>query len=393
LSHLLVLDVGSSALKAALFDRTGTVRAAASAPIATQTAADRSAEQSVDDWWQAALTASAKLPLRDRVTAVALTGSMQNLIALSEDGWPAGPAILYSDRRLSGAEVEALRSRLPVDYASRTGNRLDPAHPILKIMRLDRYLPTAVDRTGVRFLFGAKDAVIRTMTGKMVIDPTTAATTGLFSIRDGRWDSALVAAAGIAPDRLPDILSADAVAGHLLDAPAAWLGLRPGIPVFNGAGDGAAATWGALADRPASAYVYIGTTGWVAATMTLADVDPPRDIYTLADPIHGDRAILLLTFGLTILVDLTVAIGVGVTVASLLFMMRMSQTVEIAADNGAPGGKEDEQGEDIHQRDALPLERDEADVAALPRLVFRFNLRNLGRLRLLIYAINLGSVG
>jgi predicted esterase len=53
---------------------------------------------------------------------------------------------------------------------------------------------------------------------------------------------------------------------------------------------------GALADRPASAYVYIGTTGWVAATMTLADVDPPRDIYTLADPIHGDRAILISPF-------------------------------------------------------------------------------------------------
>ncbi len=220
MSHLLVLDVGSSALKAALFDRTGTVAAAASAPIATRTTADGSAEQSVDDWWQAALTASAKLPLRDRVTAVALTGSMQNLIALSEDGRPAGPAILYSDRRLSGGQVEALRSRLPADYAARTGNRLDPAHPILKIMRLERYLPAGFDRKGVRFLFGAKDAMIHKMTGQMVIDPTTAATTGLFSIRDGRWDSALLTAAGIAPDRLPTILSADAVAGHLLDAPA-----------------------------------------------------------------------------------------------------------------------------------------------------------------------------
>jgi xylulokinase len=296
LSHLLVLDVGSSALKAALFDRTGTVAAAASAPIATCTAADRSAEQSVDDWWQAALTATAELPLRDKVTAVALTGSMQNLIALSENGRPAGPAILYSDRRMSGGEVEALRSRLPADYATRTGNRLDPAHPILKIMRLERYLPDGVDREGVRFLFGAKDAVIHRMTGRMVIDPTTAATTGLFSIRDGRWDSALVAAADIAPDRLPTILSADAVAGYLLDAPAAGLGLRPEIPVFNGAGDGAAATWGALADRPSSAYVYIGTTGWVAATITLADADPPRDIYTLADPIHDDRAILISPF-------------------------------------------------------------------------------------------------
>ncbi|HZN33384.1 MAG TPA: cytochrome D ubiquinol oxidase subunit II, partial [Pirellulaceae bacterium] len=38
------------------------------------------------------------------------------------------------------------------------------------------------------------------------------------------------------------------------------------------------------------------------------------------------------------------------------------------------------------------LERDEADLAHLPRLVFQFNRRNLGRLRLLIDAINRGSV-
>jgi SulP family sulfate permease len=63
---------------------------------------------------------------------------------------------------------------------------------------------------------------------------------------------------------------------------------------------------------------------------------------------NGDRAVLLLTFGLTVLVDLTVAIAVGVTLASLLFMMRMSETVQIAAEAGG----DDE--EDIHQRDALP---------------------------------------
>ena len=41
---------------------------------------------------------------------------------------------------------------------------------------------------------------------------------------------------------------------------------------------------------------------------------------------RGERTLLLLTFGLTVLVDLTVAIGVGVTLASLLFMARMSET-------------------------------------------------------------------
>jgi hypothetical protein len=46
----------------------------------------------------------------------------------------------------------------------------------------------------------------------------------------------------------------------------------------------------------------------------------------------------------------------------------------------------------FRQSPALPLERDETELAHLPRLVFRFNRRNLGRLRLLIDAINRGSV-
>ena len=43
----------------------------------------------------------------------------------------------------------------------------------------------------------------------------------------------------------------------------------------------------------------------------------------------SDRTILFLTFALTVLVDLTVAIGVGVTFASLLFMRHMSRSLEI----------------------------------------------------------------
>jgi SulP family sulfate permease len=45
----------------------------------------------------------------------------------------------------------------------------------------------------------------------------------------------------------------------------------------------------------------------------------------------GERGLLLLTFLLTVFVDLTVAIGVGVTIAALLFMMRMSETAGLVA--------------------------------------------------------------
>lgn len=60
----------------------------------------------------------------------------------------------------------------------------------------------------------------------------------------------------------------------------------------------------------------------------------------------GDRVVLLLTFALTVLVDLTVAIGVGVTLASLMFMERMSRTVAVTV--------REVETEDAAQRDDLP---------------------------------------
>lgn len=72
-----------------------------------------------------------------------------------------------------------------------------------------------------------------------------------------------------------------------------------------------------------------------------------RFVALLRMPI-GERAVLALTFALTVLVDLTVAIGVGVTAASLLFMARMSEAVGVTTDR--------EDSEDAAQRERLPAD-------------------------------------
>jgi SulP family sulfate permease len=62
----------------------------------------------------------------------------------------------------------------------------------------------------------------------------------------------------------------------------------------------------------------------------------------------GERAVLLLTFMLTVFVDLMVAITVGATLASLLFVARMRETVTLTAASA------DE--EDPGQRNRLPAD-------------------------------------
>ncbi|MBI5058578.1 STAS domain-containing protein [candidate division KSB1 bacterium] len=52
-------------------------------------------------------------------------------------------------------------------------------------------------------------------------------------------------------------------------------------------------------------------------------------VATLRSP-KGDVAVMLITFGLTVVVDLTVAIEVGMVMAAFLFMKRMSQVTNVA---------------------------------------------------------------
>ena len=76
--------------------------------------------------------------------------------------------------------------------------------------------------------------------------------------------------------------------------------------------------------------------------------------HTLSAP-WGDRVVLLLTFGLTVFFDLTVAIQAGLLVAALLFMHRMAESVEVSS--GVRAADDDlvpERLADEQQRERLP---------------------------------------
>jgi sulfate permease, SulP family len=74
---------------------------------------------------------------------------------------------------------------------------------------------------------------------------------------------------------------------------------------------------------------------------------------TLSAP-WGDRLVLLLTFALTVFLDLTVAIQAGIVLSAFVFMYRMAETVEVSsgvhAGDEAPGADDADDG----QRTRLP---------------------------------------
>lgn len=85
-----------------------------------------------------------------------------------------------------------------------------------------------------------------------------------------------------------------------------------------------------LAAWPLTAYVPLGALAAVLMIVAwnMSEIDKFRHLMRAP---AGDRMVLVITFLLTVAVDLTVAIEVGVVLAAFLFMHRMSEAVEVQA--------------------------------------------------------------
>lgn len=274
MSPILVLDCGSSALKATLFAADGEVLRSAEAAYPAVATPHR---RPPGDWWRATVEAVRQLQLED-VAAIALTGTMENLIAVTADGTPVREAVMYSDP--VGAEaLVAVAARLEAAGATTIlGNAPEPLMTAFKLLALG---PKGADW----ILPGGKDWLALRLTGVAATDPSCASTTGLMDIGTRDWSAALVELLDLDRGLLPPILRAEAVVGTLRPAQAAELGLPAGLPVINGCGDGAATTVGSGAERPGETSVYLGTSGWVAGVTAITD-RAPRPYYRLAHPLH-----------------------------------------------------------------------------------------------------------
>ena len=295
--HLLCLDLGTSAAKAALLDLDGTVHLRAEAPYPTRHAADGTAEQDPRDWERAARAVIVELleaapaakasgdgaapaPVPDtapdvEVAALVLTGQMQNLVPVPRSG-AASIAILYSDTR-AGVEAEELRAALAADGVSwdaLTGNLQDATSCAAMHLRLLRAAPEQLaDLQGV--VFGPAGYLVARMGLGLWCDPTTAATAGLLEARTRDWSPAVARAAGLDPALLPALTgAAGQIVGHAGAEATALLGVPDGLPVVLAPGDAGATTCGIVGLAPGDAYVYLGTSGWLASVLPGAGVLP-----------------------------------------------------------------------------------------------------------------------
>ena len=275
--QILALDVGTSALKAVLFEPARGIFAMSEAGYGLQKEQHR---QDPSLWWEAVVDAVGRLP-KGHISAIVLSGTMENLIPVDHTGNSLFPAILYSDP-CGSTFLEQMAGELN-DAAKIIGNSPEPLMTVFKWGWFSANHPNEARKTAC-ILPGAKDFIACRLTGRFVTDPVTATTTGLMDIRTRQWARALTDLAGLQEEMLPAIEPASAKIGSLTTEAARALSRTAGIPIINGCGDAGATTLGSFCDEEGDVSLYLGTSGWVARVASEQSLDANRPVYRLAHP-------------------------------------------------------------------------------------------------------------
>jgi sugar (pentulose or hexulose) kinase len=202
---LLGLDVGTSAIKAAVISADGEEVAHARAPTPWRqvpTGAELAPEELLDRAVEAAATALANAPAR-RVAGIGVASMAETGTLLDRHGRPVVPAIAWHDSRGAG-EAERLSADLGGEFAARTGVRPRPMCTLVKYRWMRAHWPESA--AGVRWLSVA-EWIVRGLGGDEAAELSLASRTGAYDLHArSLWAPALEwagAPAELFPEAVP----------------------------------------------------------------------------------------------------------------------------------------------------------------------------------------------
>ncbi len=285
-STILAFDIGMSGLKASLVDEELNMIRNVTTTYPTRRYPGGGCEQEAADWWMSAVRAM--MMLRElapeyvkRVDAIGISGHMLGCLPMDADGQTLRPAMICADTRAL-AVSNALRDAYGRDYFYRiTGNVLSPASTLCKTLWLKKNEPELYAKA-VRIL-QPKDYLVYRLTGRMDTTDMSDASHGLLmDLRTRAYARDMLDAVGLDAEKFPAIHTSCEIAGRLSDEAAGCLGLRAGIPVSVGGGDGACANIGAGVARTGEFYMNLDTSAWIAGQMDEPFFDPQHRVYHIS---------------------------------------------------------------------------------------------------------------
>lgn len=282
-AYIVAHDLGTTGDKATLFSTEGLLVGSSFSAYSTSYPKIGWAEQDAADYWSAFCNTTKSLIEKTKISpaeiaCVSFSGQMMAALAVDRSGRPLRNSIIWADTRAT-AQTREFTRRIGADRAYEiTGHRLSPSYSAAKIAWIRDNEPD-VYRDTYRFIH-AKDYVVFLLTDRFRTDFSDASGMNLLDINTLEWSTPMIEATGIDVDKLPEIVESVTVVGTVIPRAATECGLRSGTPVVIGGGDGACATAGAGVVCEGQAYVYLGTSTWIAFASAKPLIDPGRRTFT-----------------------------------------------------------------------------------------------------------------
>lgn len=263
-SALIAIDQGTTSTRAIAFDANLRPLATAQQELRQIFPAPGEVEHDPEEIWSAVLAtvravmAQARIDAKD-VAGIGITNQRETTVIWDRaTGRPIHNAIVWQDRRTSGACEGLKRNGCEPDITRKTGLLLDPYFSATKVgWLLDSVEGARAAAETGKLAFGTIDSFLlwRLTGGKThLTDATNAARTLLFDIGAGDWDSELCRLFGVPKGVLPGVRDC----GHAFGETDAGL-FGGSIQICGIAGDQQAATIGQACFEPGMVKSTYGT--------------------------------------------------------------------------------------------------------------------------------------
>ena len=264
MDYLMGVDLGSTSLKAVVYDLDGAVVASGS-----RTTERFHPDPSHPDWtvWDpkqiyggtAAAIRDAVAGLDDprQVKALAVTGMGMDGVPMDDSGRWLYPFISWHDPR-TAPQFEWWQKNIGAEKVfSIGGNPLWPINSALRILWMAENEPDVLARTDKWLLI--EDFMNFMLTGRVATDYSMASCTLLFDQRELNWSDELIELSGIDRRLLPEVYPSTTPLGEVTPQAAKDTGLAEGTPVILGGHDHLCGALPVGAFRPGTVLDVTGT--------------------------------------------------------------------------------------------------------------------------------------
>lgn len=276
MKYVLGIDLGTSAVKALLVARDGTVAGEASREYPLYHEHSGWSEQEPEDWVTGTLQAIRDLLdgtpglSPNDIEGISFSGQMHGLVLLDGDNRPVRRAILWNDTRTT-EQCRAIERKLGDTLLTVTRNPALEGFTLPKILWVREHEPS-VFATARSFVL-PKDYVRYRLTGALHMDLSDAAGTLMLDVANRRWSGEVLEAFDLPSSFCVPLIEAGGEVGTLTAEAAASAGLSPATRVFAGGADNACGAIGAGILSEGLTLCSIGTSGVI---LTYED-DPASD--------------------------------------------------------------------------------------------------------------------